>query len=264
MTRLVVVALLWLIAFPAEAQTDAAACADAFERGQVQRREGKLLAARRDFVFCAQQQCPEAIQQQCTSFHTDVDKMVPSIVISAIDSRGRDVVDVSVRIDGKPAGARLEGKPIELDPGEHIVRLEREGMKPVEQAVLVAEGQRAKLVRIELPIGGATSQARVTPPADDGPGLVLAGIGFGVAGAALVAGIVTGVLAMQAGEPCRDGDLACNETYIADEQPLAHASTACFAVAGAGAIVGIVGVALYATRPTTGAVELGFSMRGSF
>ena len=240
---------------------DAAACADAFEQGQVDRNAGELLAARGHFRTCAQDSCPAVVREQCTKFHTDVEKAMPSIVVTAKDRRGADVADVRLSIDGVPRGQRLDGKPIELDPGEHRLRLESADGKPVDQTIVIAEGERARLVRVELPIGEAPRSA---VSRDEGPGLLLAGVGFGVAGAALIAGIVTGVLALGDGQTCEDGNPECTQEYIDDHQPIAHASTACFVVAGAGAVVGVVGLTLYLTGSPSESGRIGFGLRGAF
>jgi len=245
---------------------DAAACADAFERGQVERNDGKLLDARRDFLACAQDDCPAVVKAQCAKLHAELAQAVPSIVVSAKDKAGTDVPDVRLLVDGVPRGERLDGKPIELDPGEHRLRLEKAGSKPVEQTIVIAEGERARLVRFALPIGEAppSTAPRSDAQGDEGLGLVLVGVGFGVAGAALIAGIVTGVIALEDGRPCLENEPKCDEEYIETHQPLAHASTACFAIAGAGAIVGVVGLTLYLTGSPSDSGRIGLTLRGAF
>jgi hypothetical protein len=258
-------ALIAALAVPAAAEpTDAVACAEAFERGQIQRNAGKLMAARSDLLACAQTSCPELVRRECVLLHTEVDTAVPSIVVTAGDATGRDLADARLFVDGQLATERLDGRAIELDPGPHDLRVEIAGGEPLKKALVVPEGQKAQLVRFEFP---AKQPVESVPDevatAESNPGLALAGVGFALAGAALVAGIVTGALAWKDGEPCRNNQPECTDAYIADHQPLAHVATASFAVAGAAAVVGVVGLIVHAS-PTKEGTELGLRVRGSF
>src|SRR5262249_17034964 len=73
-----------------------------------------------------------------------VDALVPSLVFAARDARGSDIFDVGVVLDGKRLVERLDGRPVEVDPGQHVVRFEAKDYEAVEQRVLVREGEKAR------------------------------------------------------------------------------------------------------------------------
>jgi hypothetical protein len=67
---------------------------------------------------------------------------MPKVVLSAVDSAGADLVDVRVWVDGEAVAQQLDGREIEIDPGPHTVRFEHAGSAPIEQQVVIREGDR--------------------------------------------------------------------------------------------------------------------------
>ncbi|MGH7294553.1 MAG: hypothetical protein ACRELB_06465, partial [Polyangiaceae bacterium] len=129
--------------------------------------------------------CPAAVRSDCTTWLDQVDGEVPSIVVQARDAGGNDLLDVRVLVDGVKVADRLNGLPIEIDPGSHELRFERDGVEPVQKPVVVVAGQKARVVEVQMaprptPQGPETSSSfwKTTPA----PVLVLGG----VAAAALV------------------------------------------------------------------------------
>ena len=97
--------------------------------------------------------------------------------------------------------------------------------------------------------------------------------GFGLAAAGAIAGAVTGILSLDKvseAETLCGGRLACSpETRdIVDEaEVLAHVSTASFAVAGLGAVIGVTFLALELSDDEEVALDLGpagAALRGRF
>ncbi|AUX48807.1 uncharacterized protein SOCE26_103480 [Sorangium cellulosum] len=156
---LAVSALACLLPAPARAG-DAEACFTASEEGQRLRDEGRLREARARFITCGGAGCPDLVQSDCAGWLSDVAARVPTLILSAQDEQGQDVADVQVTIDGAPLAARLDGKAVEVDPGERVLRFERAGSVPVELRLVVREGEKlrgvsARLVRAGAPGGGA-------------------------------------------------------------------------------------------------------------
>jgi hypothetical protein len=126
------------------------ACIAAVEVGQTQRDDGKYRQARASFLACAQDTCPRVIQQSCTKWLRELDESAPTIVLAAKDEQGNDLTDVSVTFDGSAFVTQLDGKPVEVDAGEHLIRFERGGRTPVEQKLLLRAGEKARLISVVL------------------------------------------------------------------------------------------------------------------
>ncbi len=71
---------------------------------------------------------------------------MPTVVLSATGSDGRDRADVRVSLDGQPLVARLDGRPLAVDPGEHLFRFESDPDGAVEERVVVREGEHDRAV----------------------------------------------------------------------------------------------------------------------
>jgi hypothetical protein len=160
---------LWTVTTLAHAQNDEkAACAQAAELGQESRREGRLLDALARFQRCGRQSCPGVITSDCINFAAEVNAILPSVVFRARDPEGRDVTEVTVLIDGIVVAKRIDGRAVSLDPGEHRVRFEAAGRPPIERTIVVAEGEKSRLVTGVVP-----SLKRTTPS----PAWLFAGLG---------------------------------------------------------------------------------------
>jgi hypothetical protein len=140
------------------------ACIAAAEQGQSQRDDGQYREARASFLACAQDSCPKVVMQSCTKWLRELDESAPSIVLSAKDSHGEDLTDVKVTFDGAPFATELDGKPIEADTGEHVLRFEREGSNPVEVKLLLRAGEKARVVSVVLRSAGAGTETPPPPP----------------------------------------------------------------------------------------------------
>jgi len=84
--------------------------------GQKLRKADKLLGARDKFGVCARDNCPREIVHDCTQWAREVEALIPSVVLAARDSSGRDLLDVRISIDGNPP-ADASPRAMELDPG---------------------------------------------------------------------------------------------------------------------------------------------------
>ncbi|WP_437614416.1 hypothetical protein WMF20_15495 [Sorangium sp. So ce834] len=183
---------------PARARAgDAEACFTASEEGQRLRDEGRLREARARFIACGGAGCPDLVQSDCAGWLTDVTARVPTLILSAQDEQGHDVADARVTIDGAPLAARLDGKAVEVDPGEHVLRFERAGSAPVELRLVVREGEKLRRVSARLARPGAGA----IPPREDrdapSPASALF-LPIALGGAAAVSGVVYAALGLSA------------------------------------------------------------------
>jgi hypothetical protein len=166
------VALLVLAAPRARADGDPMAeCIAASDKGIDLRKQGKLVEARQALATCAAASCGADISNVCRKRIADINATLPSIVFLPKDGAGRDIVGVTITVDGAGASQVLDGRAIPLDPGAHTFRFEAAGEAPVERSFVIVEGARDRQERIDIgptqaasPSVPATSQAPPAPP----------------------------------------------------------------------------------------------------
>ncbi len=149
---LAVVAVLGLasLASVSAAADDKTRCIAASEEGQQQRDAGKYAAARESFAACARDACPTIVRRDCTRWLSDLGQLQPSVVFGAKDPAGNDLSAVRVLADGVPVAETLDGKPLSIDPGEHVFRFEAAGLPAVERPFVVRAGEKNRLVMAQF------------------------------------------------------------------------------------------------------------------
>jgi hypothetical protein len=183
-----------------------------------------------------------------------IEPRIPSIkiLISGVPAG----VTSKVSVDGEEVPNETLDVPRKVDPGDHVVAVVAGGVDKKEP-VTVAESEN-KDVTIQFapgevpttPTGGDLFDKN--PPKDETPqptttkaNHTLAYIGFGVGGAALVAGAITGIMSMSKTSSLKN-DCPNNECPsskhddLQSAKSLATISTISFIVAGVGATVGII------------------------
>jgi hypothetical protein len=132
------------------------ACVGWHEQAQILRRASSLIEARADLLACSQDVCPVAVRSDCAEWLSDVGGAIPSVVIRA-RSAALDESNVRVFVDATLATSHLDGRAVELDPGIHTFRFEADGESPVEERVLVVEGEKNRILTVPfgVPFGAA-------------------------------------------------------------------------------------------------------------
>jgi hypothetical protein len=197
-----------------------AECAAAYEKSQESRATGKLRDAREALVICAQEACPNFVQTDCAQWLTEVQRELPTIVISVKDKHGDDTVDVKVSMDGEPFLEALDGKGAAVDPGMHKFRFELEGADPIDQQILIRQGQKDRVVEVSFakrgaqapepsPYGNATPPPEAAPPADadsgkPGPLRPYAYVAGGVGAAGILGWVAFGAMGRSKESDLRD------------------------------------------------------------
>lgn len=137
-------------------------------------------------------------RQDCSVWLVEVEERVPTIVIAAKDVHGGSTTAVRCTLDGETLVERLGAAPVSINPGAHTLKCEMEGATPVEQALSVVEGEKARRVEVTfepphppdpppLPTASASATPSASiarplpPPPRDVPLLA-----YGLAGVALV------------------------------------------------------------------------------
>jgi len=136
---------------PASASAETIDCIDTAEQAQQLRLDGRLTRAREKLLACSQTRCPSIVRSDCSRWLSEVDELMPSLVLRAVDGAGGDVIDVRVEIDNQLITERLDGSEIHVDPGQHVFRFTRAGAPPIEQTVLVREGEQHRRVSVVCP-----------------------------------------------------------------------------------------------------------------
>jgi hypothetical protein len=158
------------------------ACVAAADEAQKHRSAGRLRDARISLHTCARDVCPAIVRNDCTRWLLEVDGSLPSIVIRARDPRGQDITDVRVEWDGRLVAQKLDGLPIEVDPGRHLLTMTRTGSQTIHEEVLIHTGEKNRTFSVVLAPGdpaGAPAGIRVpesgaTP--SRGPAWILLGV----------------------------------------------------------------------------------------
>jgi len=142
----------WLTPAPARANEEEAvvACVRAAEDAQSQRSAHRMRAAFKSLLVCAQSNCPTVVKNDCVYWLAEVEKLVPSLTFQAKDKDGAELTDVSVSMDGEPLVSRLDGLSVQVDPGLRTFRFEHVGSTPIEQKILIQEGQKGRVISIQF------------------------------------------------------------------------------------------------------------------
>lgn len=139
-------------------------CIAASSDAQDLRGVNKLIEARAKLLSCAREQCPAVIKRDCLEWLSGVDASMPTIVVAVRDAVGADVITARVLLDGAPFMDRIDGNARSLNPGVHKLRIEASTAAPLEQDLVIREGEKNRLVEVRLP---APVSSTVTPPTND-------------------------------------------------------------------------------------------------
>ena len=201
-----------------------------------------------------------------------------------------------VSLDGKPLDAAMLAAPLRLNPGKHTITIEPPGAARITREVDLRETSVEK-VDVDMappppPKATVTATSTVaTPPTaapissgspsstpEAGRSFLGPAIAFGVGGAGLIAGAITGGMTLAKAGEIRDlcgGDLRCPEgtqskVGLEGAKGIGYVSTVAFVVAGVGAGVGVVLLLLPAskkTEPPRAAITVGpgtLGVKGAF
>jgi hypothetical protein len=230
---------------PAQAANDKEVCLDAHAKGQELRLAGKWVAATTLFRTCSAGTCPGPVTQDCTRWCDELHAATPSILVAATRPDGADTVDVTLVIDGARASERLPTTSLELDPGEHTIRLEHAGWLPVEERVVLREREKDRRVGLRFKLSSPATTASTSGGSTFG--LVMVGVGAVL----LTTGITFGVLGKVreddlAGSVCgRNGTCATEDVDVVRQRYWIGGITG-----GAGVLALAVGLYSLLTRPS--------------
>jgi hypothetical protein len=222
---------------------------------------GKLVEARDMALAVTRMPVSPREPAAFTQARTDAEKLaesleprIPSLVIKVT---GAPLDSVQVVLDDKMLGAQLIGVPRKLDPGIHGVSASATGFRSVTVEVTLSEGAKETatltLVPTErtAPASAAATAIATAPAADDTGGKgglsPLVYVGFGVGGAGLIVGSITGLLSLSKASAAKEhctGNLCQPEAQddIDSSKLLANVANVGFGVAVVGVGLGVVGL----------------------
>src|SRR5512139_727477 len=137
------------------------ACVDAHSRGQDARDSGKISLARKLFLTCAQSGCPAAVQGDCARFADDLSNIQPTVNFVARDGNGNDLPNTTVYVDGMLVATSIDGRPVDIDPGNHTVKFSSGGKDEV-VTVVIGSGEKGRTVQARF--GSATPARSAATP----------------------------------------------------------------------------------------------------
>ena len=173
---------------------------------------------------------------------------IPTLVVRIVTVT-KTSAELIVTIDGKPIPDAAVGESLHVDPGAHDVRAHYEGGDEVNAQITLLERDNKT---VELSPTAPKVTVRLTPKG--GSTVVPAIIGFGIGGAGLVVGAITGVMAIvtknDLDNQCRA--FKCPQMLwkkIDEANLFASVSTVAFVAAGVGTAFGFTWLLLSSETP---------------
>jgi hypothetical protein len=176
---------------------DRTECNSAADQAQALKDEGKYRRAREQLLICARDVCPTPIKRDCLDWLTQVEATAPTVVFGAKDGT-KDLSEVKVSVDGVAVTDRLDGKPVQMDLGKHVVKFDYQGQTK-EEEVVIGAGQKNRHVTVTFGGAAAGGGGVVTPPPGGGggesqsgslvPAFVVGGIGVLALGSFAIFGL---------------------------------------------------------------------------
>jgi hypothetical protein len=195
------------------------------------------------------------------------------VVLAVRSSRGDDLTAVRVLVDGAPLTASLGGSALAVNPGAHTFTFEAEGYAPLQQEILIREGDKERTVSVVLRAADATGSRpapqalppAATPPAGAPPlpatpppvspggearglstrrwvAILSTGVGLAGLGAA-------GFLGLAAKSEYDTAEQETGSPRHDDSVSAVHTGNVATVFAGAGALLAAGGVVLWLTAP---------------
>jgi hypothetical protein len=225
---------------------------------------------------------PDVFKHALEDAKKEVDSVstrVAAVTITVKAAGGVDVPDPAVTLDGQAVNSASLGVRRAIDPGTHVLHVTAQGYKPADINFPATSGanvdQPVVLEKDLTPAPGATpapgeapgatpvvATAAPPPESDTGPSprkaSIAPWIAFGVGGAGLLVGAITGGLALgdhsTLANNCPQGACGPSEqSNLSSYHTMGAISTVGFVVAGVGAAAGVILlVTAPKSQPTTG------------
>lgn len=235
---------------PAIAQAaDEQVCSAAHVQAQVLKRDApeKLIERRAQLRICAGSTCARSIIEACTKWMSEVDDLIPTMVVAVTDEHGLDVKSVNLVVDGTARASgvyRADGSRVELDPGEHKLFVAAIGYRTEYATVTVRPGERTRLALVLTALAPLAPKREREAESGGRPIPTASLIAFGGGAVGLLAGVVLTVVAL--GEKSKCSANACVGTNPTANESALEKETIGLTLGYATAVVGAgLGLALW-------------------
>jgi hypothetical protein len=234
------------------------ACFEAAEQAQLLTNAGRLRASRPHLLICTREQCPSQMRRDCGRWLADADAALATVVLEAHDSKDQSLTDVRVEVDGEMLVARIDGIPVEIDPGQHTFTFVLPSGVRVEQQVTILGGERAKRLSVVLESPDQHSTRPDTRPSSPSPSTrSISLVAYIAGGVAISAGGIGSYFALTGLERENSLRSSCG-TRCADDDVDSLRQKYRFADVFFGiAVVAAAATVWVVTRPTRSAARLG-------
>jgi hypothetical protein len=231
------------------------------ELGKTYELVGKLVEAREVLLSIGRLPVQAAETSRATAARAEgarlAEELRPRIPSLTVRISGAPLSTVTVSIDDTPIPSEaLEARPV--NPGAHDVSARAGSGSPVHASVDLKEGEARDVALTIVPAAPLAQSPQTPSPAPttpEGPSSGSGGglspvfiAGVGVAGAGLIAGAITGGIAMGKASSARNEcgpSLMCptakDYSDVTSGRTFGNVSTVSFIVAGVGAVVGVIG-----------------------
>ncbi len=206
-------------------------CAEAYESAQEHRASGKLSQTREELSMCAHEACPSFVQGDCKNWLGEVERELPSVVLSPVDAAGGELEAADMTIDGRPVDP---GSKVTVDPGPHVVEVSVAAGDSSRFTILAQQGVQERKVPLKLASRLPEEQADARVDSGDDPSLApyaygVWGVGAVGLGVFAVAGYLGRVDNRALTKDCRvvtsgtptlqeQADFVCNDREAADRE----------------------------------------------
>jgi hypothetical protein len=225
----------------------------------------------------AQSEGNTAIQDEAEKKAKALEARVPKLTIALSGA----TAETEIERDGVVLGAASLNVPMPVNPGPHKLVVRAKGREDTTESITLAEGESK---RVELKLGAAKKEtaAPLAQPSSPSSGAETSGgktsplvyVGFGLAGAGVIAGTITGLMTLGAASDAKNrcpGGACENNTQVEDAnsgKTMGTISTIAFIAGGVGAAIGVYGLVWgKPSQSTSLAVSIGPTgglLRGSF
>jgi hypothetical protein len=241
-----------------------------------------LLGEREQLTICASRACPKEIRDECKGRLDEVGARIPTVVFTVTDSSGAAITAVKITVDNQVMATHLDGRPVSIEPGSHLVAFEVAGQFKTTRTLNFKEGEKDRHETIVL--GGPEPSPALPEKVDEeapaaergrsewepqaaqtsGPYKIGALVAGSLGAVGLVVGLVSGALTLSkksAAEASCPGAVCPTERGLDawnQASTFGNVSTAGFVTAAVG---GVTFAALWLsapTRPLTRRAAFGF------
>lgn len=138
------------------------ACLQQHVRAQELRLDSRLLEARELLRSCAEDACPTLVRTDCGNLLAEAQRAIPTLVLE-LSNPEVEPSRVRVSLNGTVLPLQF-GQPLEVDAGAVRLLVEAPGYQAFEETLIVREGEKNRLVPVQLVLPAPPPLPPLSPP----------------------------------------------------------------------------------------------------